>query len=87
MAAVEGPSCCSLPAVGGGDGRCALAGDSPCLVTSLALCCHQPCRGQRWPRCLASLSTMLKLVLNLKLQVWLNRDGGHKSEGEDMKSL
>ena len=45
------------------------------------------CMHSEMPACLASLSTMLKLVFNLKVRAWLNRDRGHESDGEDMKSL
>lgn len=56
--------------------------------------CHLACPllppalpGRRWPRRLASLSTMLKRLFNLKLRAWLKRDGGRESEGEDVESL
>lgn len=43
------------------------------------------CMYSETPACLALLSTTLKLVFNLKVRAWLNRDRGHESDGEDMK--
>lgn len=45
------------------------------------------CMYSETPACLALLSAMLKLVFNLKVRTWLNRDRGHESDSEDMKSL